>query len=162
MFNVSTRVQYGFLALLALADGDGKTPVRLGSIARDLHLSFKYLENIFQPLAKAGIVRGTRGPEGGYVLERDPRTLSLYDIFGALEGPVFTVECFDEESVCRHLELCPVRDLWSELRGSLEKFLKRRTLADIKRKHKKPAVLAHMETFGASGGDPGKKESASI
>ncbi|MBN2352774.1 MAG: Rrf2 family transcriptional regulator [Spirochaetales bacterium] len=162
MFNVSTRVQYGFLALLALADGDGKTPVRLGSIARDLHLSFKYLENIFQSLVKARIVRGTRGPEGGYVLERDPRSLSLYDIFRALEGPVFTVECFDEESACRHLALCPVRDLWGELRGSLEKFLKRRTLADIKSKYKKPVVLAHMEMFGVAGEETGKKESASI
>jgi Rrf2 family cysteine metabolism transcriptional repressor len=152
MFNISTKVQYGFLALLALAEGDGKTPVHLGVIARDLHLSFKYLENIFKLLSKGGIVRGMRGPEGGYVLRQRPRELSLYDVFRALEGPVFTVECFDAESACAHIGLCPVRDLWGELRTTLETFLRRRTLADIRKKYRKPAVLAHMETFGAAAG----------
>jgi Rrf2 family transcriptional regulator, cysteine metabolism repressor len=145
MFNISTRVQYGFLALLALAENPSGGPVHLGVIARDLHLSFKYLENIFKLLSKGGIVTGRRGPEGGYVLKKNPRELRLFDIFKAIEGPVFTVECFDASSSCSHLSLCPVRDLWGELRLNLETFLKRRTLADIKKKYRKSAVLAHME-----------------
>jgi Rrf2 family protein len=145
MFNISTRVQYGFLALLALAEHPAGGPVPLSEIARDLHLSFKYLENIFKPLSKGGIVRGTRGPEGGYVLKKDPRELSLHDVFCALEGPVFTVECFDETQACGHGGLCPVRDLWGDLRSTLEVFLRKRTLADIKRKYKKSAVRAHMD-----------------
>jgi Rrf2 family cysteine metabolism transcriptional repressor len=151
MFNISTRVQYGFLALLALAEsaasaeGAPGDPVSLGSIAASLHISFKYLENIFKLLSKGGIVRGRRGPEGGYVLKRDPKELRLYDVFRALEGPVFTVECFEAEAACDHLPLCPVRDLWKDLRFLLEGFLKRRTLGDIKRKYKKSAVLAHIK-----------------
>ncbi len=148
MFNISTRVQYGFLALLALAEGSRSEPVRLGSIARSLNISFKYLEHIFKLLTRAGIVGGTRGPEGGYVLKKAPDELSLHEIFSALEGPVFTVECFDDESICDHLAPCPVRDLWKEFNVVLEQFLKARTLKDIKRNHKKSAVLAHMQARG--------------
>src|SRR4030042_2227031 len=148
MCNISTRVQYGFLALLALAEGSRSEPVRLGSIARSLNISFKYLEHIFKLLARAGIVGGTRGPEGGYVLKKAPDELSLHEIFSALEGPVFTVECFDDESVCDHLAPCPVRDLWKEFNVVLEQFLKARTLKEIKRHHKKSAVLAHMPARG--------------
>jgi Rrf2 family cysteine metabolism transcriptional repressor len=148
MFNISTRVQYGFLALLALAEGSRSEPVRLGVIAKSLNISFKYLEHIFKLFTIAGIVSGTRGPEGGYVLKKAPENLSLHEIFGALEGSVFTVECFDDESVCDHLAPCPVRDLWKEFNVVLEKFLKARTLKDIKRNHKKSAVQAHMLSRG--------------
>ena len=44
-----------------------------------------------------------------------------------------------------HLAPCPVRDLWKEFNVVLEKFLKARTLQDIKRSHKKSAVLAHIQ-----------------
>lgn len=145
MFNISTRVQYGFLALLSLAEGSRSEPVRLNTIAKSLNISFKYLEHIFKLLTLAGIVSGTRGPEGGYVLKKPPEELSLHSIFTALEGLVFSVECFDDESVCDHLAPCPVRDLWKDFSLVLEEFLKARTLKDIKRNHKRSAVTAHMQ-----------------
>jgi Rrf2 family transcriptional regulator, cysteine metabolism repressor len=145
MFNISTRVQYGFLALLALAEGSRTQPVRLGVIAKSLNISFKYLEHIFKLLTLGGIVSGTRGPEGGYMLKKDPAELSLYDIFSVLEGTLFTVECFDDESVCDHLAPCPVRDLWKEFNVVLADFLRARSLKDFKRSHKKSAVLAHAQ-----------------
>jgi Rrf2 family protein len=48
----------------------------------------RYLEQIFQRLRRAELVRGKRGPGGGYVLARPAGAISLRDIVEAVEGPL--------------------------------------------------------------------------
>ena len=139
MFTISTRLRYGLLALIAVAEGGSGGPVRLGGVADHLGISFKYLENIFKLLKKGGIVRGTRGPDGGYVLAKPAETLRLDEIFVALEGALVEVECLEAEAVCGKLELCPVRSLWQDFHGVVEGFLMKRTLREIMdRTHESP------------------------
>jgi Rrf2 family iron-sulfur cluster assembly transcriptional regulator len=154
MFTISTKIQYGLLALIALADKESKGPVPLGSIAQELNLSFKYLEHIFKLLTRGRIVRGTRGPDGGYILGKQPANLSLAEIFVALDGPLFTVECLDEHAICNHFSLCPVRDLWKDFQHEVGNYLDRQTLANVIRKSKKAPLRAHIDTHA---GTPSKK-----
>ena len=48
----------------------------------------RYLEQIFQRLRRAELVRGKRGPGGGYVLARPAGAITLRDIVEAVEGPL--------------------------------------------------------------------------
>ena len=48
----------------------------------------RYLEQIFQRLRRAGLVRSKRGPGGGYTLARSSGEISLREIIEALEGPL--------------------------------------------------------------------------
>lgn len=56
------------------------SPHPLRELARTLHVSASYLEQTIRPLRRAGIVLGTKGPRGGYVLSRNLATVTVEDI----------------------------------------------------------------------------------
>ena len=68
---VSTRVEYGMLALtdIALHSENGST-VSGPEIAERQEISQKYLEQILTHLKQAGLIRAQKGLRGGYTLAR--------------------------------------------------------------------------------------------
>ena len=77
------------LALEAVTDisfHGGAEPVQSQDIARRLDLPRRYLEQVMQQLVRAGILRGVRGPRGGYRLARERRRVSVGDIVRVVRG----------------------------------------------------------------------------
>ncbi len=131
---VSTRGDYASRALLSLAlhaDETGPTSVR--DIADRTGLPQPYLEQILLALKGAGIVRSKRGVGGGYILAREPASITLGDIVSAVDGPI-AVGDFGEphkDGACDHEGQCVLLAVWagfsSQIRAQLDSF----TLADI-------------------------------
>ena len=120
---LSTKGRYGARAMLDLAlYSDGKNPVLLKDIAERQDLSDKYLEHIFTPLRRAGLVRGVRGAKGGYFLGKSPAKIRLSEIVFALEGEI---------DFCPCAEACVTKDIWMDLKKTIEKKLSSITLADM-------------------------------
>jgi len=82
----SRRVQYALCGIFDLAYNGAGEPVRVQAIGARQQIPYRFLEQIFQRLRKAGLVRGKRGPGGGYVLSRPPEQISLRDVVEAVEG----------------------------------------------------------------------------
>ena len=124
---LSTKGRYGARAMLDLAlhTGNGKTPVLLKEIAERQDLSDKYLEHIFTPLRRAGLVRGVRGAKGGYFLGKAPAKITLGEIVFSLEGEI---------DFCSRAEACVTKDIWLDLKKTIEKKLGSITLADMVKK----------------------------
>lgn len=78
--------QRGRLALAVVVDiastKDG--PVRQRALSRRHGLPTRHFEPLLQTLARAGIVRGVRGPYGGYVMARVPRDISCAEVIRAV------------------------------------------------------------------------------
>jgi Rrf2 family protein len=85
---VSTRVEYGVRAALEIARHKDKRPIRRKEISKLQGIPDSYLENILISLKDGGIVATIRGINGGYVLKRPAKDISLLDIVEVLEGPV--------------------------------------------------------------------------
>jgi Rrf2 family iron-sulfur cluster assembly transcriptional regulator len=83
---LSRQVQYALSGIFDLAYNGAGEPVRVQSIGARQGIPYRFLEQIFQRLRKAGIVRGKRGPGGGYVLCRAPDEISLREVCEAVEG----------------------------------------------------------------------------
>lgn len=65
---ISTKGRYALRLMLDIAEhSEGNTPVSIKDIAKRQEISDKYLEQIISVLNKAGYVRSTRGPQGGYL-----------------------------------------------------------------------------------------------
>ena len=65
----------GLLAIAAVVDVALQTdggPISARTLARRHGLSPRHLETVLQSLVRDGILKGTRGPHGGYQLARDP------------------------------------------------------------------------------------------
>ncbi len=80
MLTPSKKIFYALEAVLYIAYNAKVTPVAGSEIAEAQNLPTRYLEPIMQKLVRAGILRGQRGPSGGYVLGRERRRITLADI----------------------------------------------------------------------------------
>jgi Rrf2 family protein len=139
---ISTRSRYGLRALVHLARNDGSSPVSLAGIAEMEEIPIRYLEQIFGRLRTADIVRGRRGPGGGYVLSRKPCEISLLDVIKVLETEFFHTNCVlqcpdssvtpeEKKKGCAREEFCPTRRLWSDIKVICESYLVNNTLSDL-------------------------------
>ena len=130
---VSTRGRYALRALLDVASHADEGPVLRSDIAVRQEISAEYIAQLFRCLAAAGLVKGVKGPGGGYVLSRDPAAIRVGDIVRAAEGPIATVQCVDRDlhPPCHRLDRCVTRLMWAELSEAIESFLDSVTLKDL-------------------------------
>ncbi len=80
MLRLSKKMFYAVEAVLYIAYNSKSDPISSKDIAERQGLPPRYLEQIMQKLVRANILRGVRGPKGGYVLARERRRLSIADI----------------------------------------------------------------------------------
>ncbi|HOV90545.1 MAG TPA: Rrf2 family transcriptional regulator [Syntrophorhabdaceae bacterium] len=134
IMKISTKGRYGLRAMIDIAANstDG-APVFLSEIAKRQGVSEKYLEHIFSILHKAGLVKAIRGRKGGYLLQREPDGISLYEIISALEGPCTLVDCVNDLKICSKAETCITRDIWKLLGERIEGYLKDYNLSALVR-----------------------------
>ena len=110
--------------------GDG-SPMKAEGIATRQGISLKYLLDILRDLKRAELIRSKRGPDGGFTLSRHASSITLADVFRAIDGPLADVH---DESV-RTLSYPPpaeaLPDVWMAVRGSLRRVLETVTIADL-------------------------------
>jgi Rrf2 family protein len=95
-------------------------------------------------LKGAGFVRSVRGAKGGYILAKKANQIKLSDVFNALEGPVITVECLEDENYCARVTDCVTRQVWAEVQQAIEKTLQSMTLRDLVDRTKDKRVLSYQ------------------
>jgi len=82
---LSSRSQYAITAMLELALHEDSKPITLFDISQKQKISLSYLEQLFARLRSNKLVRGRRGPGGGYVLARSADDISVADIVAAVD-----------------------------------------------------------------------------
>ena len=127
---LSTKGRYAVTAMLDLALHNKSGPVTLADISANQGISLSYLEQLFAALRGKQLVRGVRGPGGGYFLARDATEISIADIICAVDEWVEFTRCRGRED-CRNGDRCSTHDLWNELSKEIFDFLSNITLAEL-------------------------------
>ena len=125
---LSTKGRYAVTAMMDLALHDHQGPVTLADISLNQGISNSYLEQLFARLRKNGLVKGVRGPRGGYRLARPAHEITVADIITAVDERVDATRCAGRED-CQDGERCLTHELWMDLSDSLFQFLDSITLA---------------------------------
>ncbi len=133
---LTTKGRYAVTAMLDLAFHSQYNPVTLTEIAARQTISLSYLEQLFARLRKAEIVRGVRGPGGGYQLCQFPEQVSIASIIEAVNEPIDSTKCGGEAN-CQQESMCLTHDLWMGLSEHIQIYLSNITLADLLNKHDK-------------------------
>jgi len=128
MFNVSTKFLYGINAVLDLAEKYGKGLTQIKNIARRKKIPQNYLVQIFNKLAKTGLVKGIPGVNGGYKLSLPPEQISVLRVLEALEGKINFCDKMDKKN--------PVFSLFAEAEKNIKTSLNV-SLKDLLEKQKK-------------------------
>ncbi len=127
---LSARVDYALRAAAELAAA-GSGPITVGELAKEQEMPPKYLENILLQMRRAGLVRGQRGPEGGYVLARPASEISLADVIRAVDGPLANVRGERPEHVGYTGAAQSLQKVWIALRAAERAILEEVTLEHI-------------------------------
>lgn len=133
---ISTKGHYAVQAIVDIALRKEKTPVSLSLIAERQELSQNYLEQLFVKLRKAKLVKSVRGPGGGYMLARPAESITIGEIFSAVDESLVLTECADIGAVangklCAKANECVTQALWSKLCQHFNDILYSITIEDV-------------------------------
>jgi len=127
---LSTKGRYAVTAMLDLALNGENGPVTLSDISENQGISLSYLEQLFASLRAKSLVRGVRGPGGGYFLGREATEISIANIICAVDEWVEFTRCRGKED-CRGGYRCQTHSLWDDLSRQIYEFLEDISLADL-------------------------------
>jgi Rrf2 family iron-sulfur cluster assembly transcriptional regulator len=101
MLRLSRKTLLALEAVIDIAFNARPEPVQAKEITARQGVPQRYLEQVMQQLVRAGILKGVRGPKGGYRLARERRRISVGDVVRIAEA----IEDAEEEKIRPRSEL---------------------------------------------------------
>ncbi|MEE2599463.1 MAG: Rrf2 family transcriptional regulator, partial [SAR324 cluster bacterium] len=95
MLKLSKKTDYAIILLAHL--GRQIDPVSAQEVASIYKLPYPMVANILKQLVSSGLIKSTRGQNGGYVLRRSADDINLSEIIRITESTFELVECVHEE-----------------------------------------------------------------
>ncbi len=128
MLKLTKKADYGLIAMKHLVERGGTCSAK--EVAETYGIPPEVLAKILQRLVKAKLLLSHHGINGGYVLARDPRTISAFDVIRAIDGPLFITSCIS--AGCDQSERCTVKEPLRQVNDRIEEVLSRLTLWEMK------------------------------
>ena len=142
---ISTKGKYALQTMIDLAqqaqmcacEDTECTCVSLKAIAERQNISLKFLESIAALLNRGGLIKSTRGKDGGYKLRRKPNEYTIGSILKLTEGSLAPISCAEfgsgEPGACGMAGSCITLPMWQHLDEIVDGYLERITLEDLLR-----------------------------
>ncbi len=89
---ISTKGIYGLTAIFELCKNNTDIPMQIKDISKNTSIPKNYLEQLLNKLRKARYITSIRGSKGGYLLNKDPKTILIKDIIITLEGDLKIID----------------------------------------------------------------------
>jgi Rrf2 family protein len=142
--HISARGDYAVRAALGLA-ALFPSVVSAASLADEQEMPRKFLEAVLGDLRRAGLVRGQRGVDGGYVLTKPPTEIMVGDVLRAVDGPLAEVRGVRPEDAMYSGTAEHLQQLWVAVRAAVRNVLDEVSLADVVR-GRMPAHVRKLTT----------------
>ncbi len=138
MLRLTRKTMLALEAVLDVAYNARPDPVQSKDITARQGIPQRYLEQVMQQLVHHGILKGVRGPKGGYTLARERRRITVGDV-------VRVVDQLDEEADREPVSQAElgekvVAPLWDETRDAILRRLDEVTMEDLCRRARKIGV----------------------
>lgn len=130
---ISQKCQYAVRSLFELAKRQGAGATKISEIAEAQAIPPRFLENILNHLKGGGFVESVRGKDGGYLLARSAKDLTVGEIVRFMEGPLSPVECTigGKKAACSMYGRCVFLPLWKRAQDALESVYDGTTFHDL-------------------------------
>ena len=134
---LSSTCKYAIRAVIYLGiHGVGGVKVGIKEISKELNLPTPFLGKILQNLVRHKLLVSTKGPHGGFGIDKDLGLVTLYDIIMIVDGDSIFETCLIGLKPCKkHLDdqinPCPVHEKFSALRGSMRDYFMSESIGSI-------------------------------
>lgn len=115
------------MVLLAARAGELMSNKEIASV---LKVSEAHLSKVLQRLAKVGLVGSTRGPKGGFYLGREASSITLMEVYEAIEGPLLLCNCILDKQICTKKH-CILGKLIEKVNYQVKDYLANNTLDQL-------------------------------
>jgi Rrf2 family protein len=126
---ISEAASLGMHALGYLAKREDG-PITSREIANRFEISEAHLAKVLQRLVKVELLRSVRGPRGGFILSRSPDSVTLLEVFEAIEGRFEPSQCLLSSAICDGDD-CILGRIVLEANNVLRARLEETTLVDV-------------------------------
>lgn len=127
---LSQTAEYALRAVLHLAAQPAGAAVRAPELAEATGVPRNYLSKTLHQLARAGVLRSTRGPAGGFRIAGDPARLTLAQVLAPFAAPD-TRRCLMHDRPCGGPSPCAVHFRWAPVSRQLDAFFGATTVAEL-------------------------------
>ncbi len=163
MLKLTKKADYGLIAVRHLAEHAALGACSAKDLAEMYGIPQEALAKILQRLARSKLLISQHGTNGGYVLSRDPRMISVLQVIRAIEGPLFLSSCQSAKGCSTSLK-CTVREPLQKVTRTIEEVLGRLTVWELRESTEDSAAAAsnhvavedELVKIEVSGGNYGK------
>jgi Rrf2 family protein len=129
MLTCSKKMRLALEAVLDVAYNARPEPVQSKDITARLGIPQRYLEQVMQQLVHEGVLKGVRGPRGGYTLARERRRITVGEVVRIVDA---IERAEDPEEPCGSaLGAAVAKPLWTEVQALVLGRLDAVTLDDL-------------------------------
>jgi Rrf2 family protein len=132
MLKLTKKADYGLMAMKHLAEHGHGAACSAKDIAESYSIPPEALAKILQRLVKAGLLTSQHGINGGYVLARNPETISAFEVIRAIDGPLFITSCITVRGECDQSERCTIREPLRKVNDSIEQVLRSISISEMR------------------------------
>ena len=130
MLALPQTAEYALRAVSYIAEHEHAGPVPVSAIAASLGAPQNYLSKTLHQLGAQGVLRSTRGAQGGYRLAARAGKLRLAEIVGPFLAPTER-RCIMGRKLCRDDLPCGAHERWKEVNDTARAFFAELTVADL-------------------------------
>src|SRR5712692_1711420 len=127
----SRSAEYAIRAFVHMATLPPDEYSMVKQIAAESGIPPHFLAKILQGLARDGFLRSSKGPRGGFRLNRLPEEISLRNIVDAVDGVGRYERCIGGSPECNDRAPCGMHDSWQPLRSRIIDYLGGTSVADL-------------------------------
>lgn len=132
MYGKATECSIAALSRLAEVYDGGKTKLSAQEIALDRSLLKPFVGKVLTTLSQAGLVKGSRGPGGGFTLGRHPSEIHIYDVFKLFEREEDSELCPFGGGLCGVGVNCALHDKLAKVQDAVNHVLHETTFEDFR------------------------------
>jgi Rrf2 family protein len=139
MLRINRQTDYAVRVILILARQPEGKKLSTAFIRDEMVIPRAFVQRIVARLAAHKLVTTFPGRDGGLMLSRPAKQITLLDVVEAFEGRLCISDCFDDGSTdCPFEAGCPVRDRWQRLQSVMTRELAGMNFADLSKQETNP------------------------
>lgn len=128
---ISKKTDYALRTLFTLVGNYSQEPISISELAESNQVPKRFLEHIMLDMKSQGWVSSTMGKQGGYVLAKDPKDITVGEVVRYFDGVLAPIGCVSVRhyEACTQEPICRFRRLFLDVRNYAAKIMDNTSLA---------------------------------
>tara|TARA_B100000902_G_C27317307_1_gene922125 strand:- start:1437 stop:1841 length:405 start_codon:yes stop_codon:yes gene_type:complete len=132
MLKINKSIEYALIAIKHIKSNNSNKLFSSRDISDLYNIPYELLSKILQRLCKLGYLQSVKGPNGGYLLKKSLKKISLIKFIEEFEGPVSFSQCTIQTNTdCSQFDLCNIKSPINEINNNIRELLSNMYLNEI-------------------------------